>query len=174
MKQLGEQIIELRKSLSEKESEMNLSRHQQQLSEEMAARLDKAYSEFNILKDKLQKLEVGFLSQPYNKGIEYDELHALYFRLTKDFDEVKSKQLALWDENQRLTRILSDTEDKLREANFQRQQLQKKASFLEELNKDLQEVSEHSKKFENQLRRISEMELLLSKAVAGKNEHRNE
>ncbi len=82
--------------------------------------------------------------------------------------------MALWDENQRLTRILSDTEDKLREANFQRQQLQKKASFLEELNKDLQEVSEHSKKLENQLRRISEMEFLLSKTVPGKNELRNE
>ena len=69
----------------------------------------------------------------------------------------------MWDENERMSRILADTEDKLREANFQRQQLQKKTQFLEELNKDLQEVSEHNNKLESQLRRISEMESLLSK-----------
>ena len=65
-------------------------------------------------------------------------------------------------------RILGDTEDKLRESNFQRQQLQKKTAFLEELNKDLQEVSEHNKKLESQLRRISEMESLLAKVLPEK------
>jgi Tfp pilus assembly protein PilO len=65
---------------------------------------------------------------------------------------------------------LADTEDKLREANFQRQQLQKKAVFLDELNRDLQEASEHNKKLEGQLRRISEMEAMLSRTVQDKND----
>ncbi len=57
--QLSEQIIDLRKAVSEKENEINQNRHHQRLSEEMNARLDKAYSEFNVLQEKLQKLE-GF------------------------------------------------------------------------------------------------------------------
>jgi len=162
--QLHEQIAELRKLMANKDAEINHIRQQQRLTDEINERMDKAYAEFNVLQDKLQKLE-SYLAQPHNKKIDYDELHESYFRLTKDFDEAKTRQISLWDENQRLSRILADAEDKLREANFQRQQLQKKTLFLEELNKDLQEVSEHNKKLESQLRRISEMESLLSKVV---------
>jgi DNA repair exonuclease SbcCD ATPase subunit len=156
------QILELRKLISDKDREINNIRHEQRLTVEMTDRMDKAYTEYNVLQEKLQKLD-NYLVQPHNKTIEYDELHESYFKLSRDFDEVKAKQISLWDENQRLSRILSDTEDKLREANFQRQQLQKKVSFIEELNRDLQEVSEHHKKLESQLRRISDMESLLSK-----------
>jgi len=129
--------------------------------------MDKAYAEYNTLQEKIQKLE-SHLALPHSKKIDYDELHDAYFRINKELDETKNKQLSLWDENQRLNRILGDTEDKLRESNFQRQQLQKKTAFLEELNKDLQEVSEHNKKLESQLRRISEMESLLAKVLPEK------
>jgi len=160
---LNRQILEVRKMLSDKDREISNIRHEQRLTVEMTERMDKAYTEYNVLQEKLQKLD-NYLLQPHSKNIEYDELHESYFKLSKDFDEVKAKQISLWDENQRLSRILSDTEDKLREANFQRQQLQKKTLFLEELNKDLQDVSEHHKKLESQLRRISDMESLLSKS----------
>jgi Tfp pilus assembly protein PilO len=76
----------------------------------------------------------------------------------------------MMEENQRLTRLLADAEDKLREANFQRQQLMKKVNFLEELNNDLQQVAEHNKKLENQLRRISEIEALLARVSGQKPE----
>ncbi len=166
---LNLQISDLNQMLANKENEVSHLRQQQRLSEELAERLDKAYTEYNVLHGKLQKLE-GYLAQPQSRSIEYEELHNSYFRLTRDFDEAKSKQIALWEENQRLSRILADTEDKLREANFQRQQLQKKMTFLEELNRDLQEASEHNKKLEGQLRRISEMEAMLSRAMHSKND----
>ncbi len=159
---LGGQLNELKKSLSEKEMEINQLRQHQRISDEMSERLNKAYSEFSVLQEKLQRLENN-LTHP-QKGADYEQLHESYFRLTKDFDEVRQKQIALWEENQRLSRILADTEDKLREANFQRMQFQKKVSFLEELNNDLQQVSEHHKKLDSQMRRISEMEALLTKA----------
>jgi DNA repair exonuclease SbcCD ATPase subunit len=165
--QLNEQANQLRKQIKEKESEISQIRQQQRLASEISDRMDKAYSEFNLLQEKLQKLE-SYLAQPHGRSIDYDELHESYFRLTKDFDEVRNRQISLWDENQRLSRILSDTEDKLREVNFQRQQLQKKNVFLEELNRDLQEVSEHNKKLESQLRRISDMDSLLSKVMPEK------
>jgi chaperonin cofactor prefoldin len=67
------------------------------------------------------------------------------------------------EENQRLSRLLADNEDKLREANFIRQQLTKKVAFLDELNSDLQQVATQNKKLETQLRRIAEIEQLLMK-----------
>jgi hypothetical protein len=170
--QQGLQLTELRKSIAEKENEISHVRQQQRLTSEIAERLDKAYTEFNLLQEKLQKLD-SYLIQPHTTG-EYAQLQESYFKLTRDFDDVKNRQGSLWEENQRLSRILSDTEDKLREANFQRQQLQKKVSFMEELNSDLQQVSEHNKKLESQLRRISEMESLLAKATQEKNDFRNE
>jgi len=170
---LNVHLNELKKQLTERDAEIQQIRQQQRLTDEITDRMEKAYSEYNILQEKLQRLE-SQLAQPHSRSIDYDELHESYFKLTKDFDEVKAKQVALWDENQRLSRILSDTEDKLREANFQRQQLQKKSIFLEELNRDLQEASEHSKKLESQLKRIGEMEALLSRVVPEKRDFQNE
>jgi hypothetical protein len=171
--ELNQQIDQLRKSTAYKDAEIGRLRQQQRLTDEVRERMEKAFVEFNSLQVKLQKLESAVV-QPHGRSIDYDELHESYFRLTKEFDELRGRQTGLWDENQRLSRILSDTEDKLREANFQRQQLQKKTAFLEELNRDLQEVSEHNKKLESQLKRISEMESLLSRAAHERRDFHNE
>jgi len=160
--ELQEQIRSAGQQLVEKETEISHLRHQQKLSGEMGTRLDKVYEEYNTLQDKLQKLQ-NYLTQPYNRGTDYDELKDAYFKLGKEHDEMKLRYLSLREENQRLTRILADTEEKLKEANFQRQQYQKRSAFLEELNHDLQEISEHNKKIESQLRRVSDMETLLTK-----------
>lgn len=164
---LNVQLRELRKALTDKESEIKQIRQQHSLSKEMHDRLDKAYGEFNYLQEKIQKVETH-LVQPQNRTFEFDELQQSYFKLTKDFDEMKLKYLSMMEENQRLTRLLADAEDKLREANFQRQQLLKKVGFLDELNNDLQQVSEHNKKLENQLRRIGEIEAMLAKISGNK------
>jgi hypothetical protein len=170
--QLNDQLTNSRKLISEKENEINHMRHQQRLTEEMASRLDKAYSEFNLLQDKLQKIDSHVVHS--RSGSDYEELQLSYFKLTKDLDELKIRDASLWEENQRMSRILSDTEDKLKEANFQRQQLQKKVIFLDELNTDLQQVTEHNKKLESQLKRIAEMETLLAKSNPEKSGFRNE
>ncbi len=160
--ELHGQVRGIGQQLFEKETEISHLRHQQKLAEEMGTRLDKVVEEYNALQDKLQKLQV-YLTQPYNRGTDYDELKESYFKLGKEHDEMKLKYIALREETQRLTRIIADTEEKLKEANFQRQQYQKRSAFLEELNHDLQEISEHNKKIESQLRRVSDMEALLAK-----------
>lgn len=157
------QLRDLRQTLSEKESEIQQVRQQQALIHELKERQEKAHEEYHLLQDKLQKLEIH-ISKPQNRKIEYEELQQSYFRLTKEFGETKMKLLSMLEENQRLSRLLADTEDKLRESNFQRQQFARKVTFLEELNQDLQELSEHHKKLESQMRRISEIETLLNKS----------
>jgi chromosome segregation ATPase len=160
--ELHEQVRSAGQQLVEKETEIGHLRHHQQLAGEMGARLDKVYEEYGTLQDKLLKLQ-NYLTQPHTRGTDYDELKDSYFKLGKEHDEMKLKYLSLREENQRLNRIVSDTEEKLKEANFQRQQYQKRSAFLEELNHDLQEISEHNKKIESQLRRVSDMESLLTK-----------
>jgi cellobiose-specific phosphotransferase system component IIB len=167
--QLNHQLRDLRKLLTEKETEIKQIRQQSSLSREMNERLDRAYGEFNSLQDKIQKVET-YLVHPQHRNFEFEELQQSYFKLTKDFDEMKLKFLGMMEENQRLTRLLADAEDKLRESNFQRQQLMKKVGFLEELNNDLQQVAEHNKKLENQLRRIGEIESMLARVQAQRSE----
>jgi chromosome segregation ATPase len=160
---LNEQLSSLHRQLAEKETEIRRILQEQRLVLEMNERMDKAYADFTQMQEKLRKLE-QYLDQPHSKRIEYEQLQESYFKLSREFDEVKGKQISLFEENQRLSRILADTEDKLKEATFQRQQYQKKMLFLEELNRDLQDATEQQKKMESQLRRISEMESILSRS----------
>jgi chromosome segregation ATPase len=159
---LNDQVSILQRQIADKDVEINRIMQEQRLVLEMNERMDKAYADFTQMQDKLRKLE-QYLDQPHSKRIEYDQLQESYFKLSREFDEVKGKQISLFEENQRLSRILADTEDKLKEATFQRQQYQKKMLFLEELNRDLQDATEQHKKMESQLRRISEMESIISR-----------
>lgn len=164
---LNTQLRETTQQLLDKEREIKHVLQHQSLSTEMKDRVDKVYEEFNALQLKLQKVE-SYINKPSNRSFEYDDLQDSYFKLTKEFDETKLKQLSMMEENQRLLRLLADTEDKLREANFQRQHLNKKVAFLEELNQDLQQLTGQNKKLENQLRRIGEIESLLARVSGGK------
>ncbi|MFM2138303.1 MAG: hypothetical protein RJA57_610 [Bacteroidota bacterium] len=162
--QLNQQLRDLRKELSEKEAQVKLIRQQQTLTRELQERLEKTYTDFNSLQDKIQKVE-SYVLQPQHSHFEFEELQESFFKLSRDFDELKLKYLNTIEENQRLTRLLSDSEDKLQEANFQRQQLLKKVSYLEDLNKDLQQLAEQNKKMENQLRRMNEIESFLARVT---------
>lgn len=158
---LGAQLREARRTLMDKEAELKQLRQQQVLNNEVKGRLERAYEEFGVLQDRLHKIETA--TAPQHKSFEYEELQQAYFKITREFDELKMKQVNMLEEHQRLARLLGDTEDKLRESNFQRQQLLKKINYLEELNTDLQQVAEHNKKLDIQLKRISEIETLLAR-----------
>ena len=68
----------------------------------------------------------------------------------------------LMEENQLLRLQKNEMEDKLSEANLQRQQLQKKVLFLTDLNTDMQSMSDTNKKLQTELRRIGELESMLN------------
>lgn len=169
---LQARVQELQQQLINKESEEKLVHQQELLLSEMKERLDMAYTDFNSLREKLLQLE-SRVGVP-GRSFEYDELQQGHFRLTKEFDELKLRHISMLEENQRLTRLLTDTEEKLRESNFQRQQLQKKNTFLEELNTDMQQINEQNKKLENQLKRMSEIELMLSRVSSKKPDEADE
>src|SRR5688572_13602541 len=60
------------------------------LSKEMTERLEKAYEEFNFLQDRINKIHSQVID-PTKRNFEFDELEQSYFRLTKEYDELKIK-----------------------------------------------------------------------------------
>jgi chromosome segregation ATPase len=159
--ELMEQVEELRLQLSHKEKEIGNARQKAQISSEMNSMLDNAYTEFNALQEKMLKLEMQ-VTTAKKVNIEYEDMKEGYQKLSRDYGEEKTKLHALQSENNQLKADLTETEDKLKEANFQRQQLQKKVAYLEELNTDMQVISEANKKLESQIKRIGELESMLN------------
>ena len=158
------QISELQLRVAEKDKEISNIRQKEHLTKEMTSMLDNAYSEFNVLQSKMQKLE-SQVSASKMINLEYEDLKESYRKLSRDFEEQKMKLSSIGSENQQLQSQLMEAEEKLREANFHRQQMQKRVTYLEELNSDLQSVSDANKKLETQLKRIGELESMLSMAA---------
>ncbi len=171
-KELTTQINDLKYHLEEKEDEIKQIKQKENISKEMSSLLDNAYTDFNMLQTKIQKLE-SQLSSSKLGNIEYEDLKEAYYKMVKDFDESKNKVNHYLQENQSLQIELARTEDKLSEANQQRQQLQKKVVYLEELTNDLHQMSEANKKLENQMKRIGELESRLN-LVAEERDHLKE
>ncbi|HEV7781851.1 MAG TPA: hypothetical protein VGO58_11340 [Chitinophagaceae bacterium] len=159
--ELSGQIDDLKYMLSQKEREISNTRQQEHLTSEMTSRLDSAYNEFNVLQDKIHKLE-SQVNTSRRISIEYEDMKEGYYKISGDLEEQKRKYNAITSENKQLLEDLTETEDKLKEANFQRQQLQKRVAYLEELNNDMQAVADANKKLESQLKRIGELESLLN------------
>lgn len=155
--ELNNQIDELKFKLSQKEKEIAGIRQKENLTREMSSMLDNAYNEFGALQEKIQKLE-GQVSSSKRINIEHEDLKEAYYRITQEYEEMKRKNYGLNAEYKELKEILIETEDKLKESNFQRQQLQKKVAYLEELNNDMQSMAEANKNLESQLKRIGELE----------------
>lgn len=159
--ELSSQIDDLKFMLSQKEKEISNTRQKEHLTSEMTSMLDSAYNEFNALQDKIHKLE-GQVNSSKLVSLDYEDLKEAHQKVVRDFDAQKVKYNAAITENQQLQAAFDETQDKLKEANFQRQQLQKRVVYLEELNNDMQAVSEANKKLESQLKRVGELESMLN------------
>lgn len=167
--ELVAQIEEMQIELSNREKEIANIRQKEELTKEMNSMLDSAYSEFNVLQGKIQKMESQLASSKMT-SLQYEDLKEEHTKLRKDYEEQRQRFSHTQSENKRMEEELMMIEDKLREANFQRQQLQKRVAYLEELNRDLQVVSDANKKLEGQLKRIGELESMLNIVSEEKNE----
>jgi len=135
----------------------------------MTSMLDNAYSEFNVLQEKMKKLE-SQVSSSKMINLEFEDIREENYKIVRDLAEQKQKLQAAIAENQQLQATLDESEEKLREANFQRQQLQKRVAYLEELNEDMKAVADANKKLEGQIRRIGELESKLNMVAEERDE----
>ena len=159
--ELEKKIEKLELLLDSKDGEIKRIKQQEAVAQQMAARIDEVYKEFDLLQHKIISLEKQ-AGKANELTIELEDAKQLSEQLQKDLERKHEKLEELIEESQRLHTLLNTTEDKLAEANLQRQQLQKKVQFLQEMNNDMQNVSESNKKLQNELRRIGELESMLS------------
>jgi chromosome segregation ATPase len=159
--ELNDKINELRSALAEKDREVNSIKQKAHLSKEMSSMLDSMHNEFDTLQGKIQKLESQVNSSRMT-SMEFEDLKEEHYKIRKDYEEQKVRAAGLATENKEMQMLLAETEDKLKEANFQRQQLQKRVAYLEEMNTDLQEVSDANRRLEGQIKRIGELESMLN------------
>ncbi len=139
---------------------LHASTQKKDISAEMSSMLDNALNEFQSLQEKIGKLETQ-LNSSHRQNMDFEDSQEENMKLTRLLEGEKNRSSALNMENRELREDFNETEDKLREANFQRQQMQKKIAYLEELNIDLQSVAEANNKLQNQLKRIGELESML-------------
>ena len=159
--ELQKKIEKLELLLDTKEGEIKRIKQQEAVAQQMASRIDEVYKEFDLLQHKIISLEKQ-AGKANELTIELEDAKQLSEQLQKDLERKHEKLEELIEESQRLHNLLNTTEDKLAEANLQRQQLQKKVQFLQDVNNDMQNVSESNKKLQNELRRIGELESMLS------------
>jgi DNA repair exonuclease SbcCD ATPase subunit len=159
--ELKDQIGNLKFLLKDKEEEMLRVKQKENMTKEMTSMLDSAYSEFEVLQGKMLKLE-SQLAGNKRIGLDFEDLKETYYKLNNEHEHLKTRYQAITAENQQLHGLLDDTEEKLHDANFQKQQLQKRVAYLEELSNDLQMMSEANKKLEGQIKKIGELESRLN------------
>lgn len=158
---LQSEIKNLETQLERKEIELEELRKQASMAERMAARIDEVYTEFEQLQTKMEALEKQ-AGRANNLALELEDTRQAYEQVHKDFLRKTEKLEETYLENQRLQQQVNTLEDKLADANLQRQQLQRKVHFLEDLNADLQTVSDTNKKLQTELRRVGELESMLT------------
>lgn len=147
--------------LEEKELELQRLKQQYNNAQKIAGRVDEVYREFEALQQKLQAQEAQ-VKEASNIANELDDLKGSYLQLKKELQRKHEKLEEVASENRILHHQLAETEDKLGEANLQRQQLIKKVQFLENINSELQQMNDANKKLQTELRRIGELESMLS------------
>ncbi|MGN6401981.1 MAG: hypothetical protein ACTHMD_16095 [Flavisolibacter sp.] len=159
-KHLQNEIKNLEAQLDKKIIELDEVRQQASMAQRMAARIEEVYQEFEQLQTKMVSLEKQ-AGRANSLALELEDTRQSFEQIHKDLQRKGEKLEETFLENQRLQQQLNTLEDKLAEANLQRQQLQKKVQFLQDLNTDLQNVSDTNKKLQTELRRIGELESML-------------
>ena len=87
---LMNQIKDLKYILREKEIEIHNIRQKENLTKEMTSMLDSAYSEFNTLQSKMQKLETQ-LSSSKMISLEYEDLKESHLNVLHEYEDYKIK-----------------------------------------------------------------------------------
>ena len=158
---LWNKIERLEILLEEKDEELQSLKKQDGIAEQMAARMEQVQNEFDTLQDRLGSLEKQ-AANANQLAMDLEDLKEEYKQVKTEQVRKQEKLQELMNENARLQKQLYETEDKLQNANTQRQQLLKKTKLLEELNTDFQTVSDTNSKMKNELRRIGELESMLN------------
>jgi len=161
IEELEKKLDELHGVIEEKDDEIKELHQEVSAGNKMATRIDEIYKEFELLQSKMTVLEKQ-AGRANNLAIELEDTKYTYEQVHKELLRKQEKLEELMEENQLLRHQKNEAEDKLADANLQRQQLHKKVHFLTDLNSDMQSIADTNKKLQTDLRRIGELESMLN------------
>lgn len=157
---LQQRIEELEVKLLRKDQELKVARQHEALAQEMAARIDDMYSEFELLQRKIISLETQ-AGRAAALNLELEDMRQSYQQMQKDLARRQQKLEESLSANQRLQSEVNRLEDQLAAAELQRQQLVKRTQMLQDVHSDLLAVPESQSSLEQEMRRISELQSML-------------
>lgn len=163
---LHQKVEELEAALAEKAAALKQARQQEEIAAQMTNRMEEVFREFEQLQDKMAALEEQ-AAAAQEQAIELEELQHAYHLLQKDLVRKQDKLNDLVEENGRLQLELSAAADKLVLVDQQRQQLSQRSRLVQEMQMDMEAISEGQSKLKQQLHRISELETMLEQ-IGGK------
>ncbi|HEV7620761.1 MAG TPA: hypothetical protein VGO09_03460 [Flavisolibacter sp.] len=167
--ELQQEINNLEKKLEKKNIEITELKKEAATALKMAEKIEEVYTEFEQLQSKMISLEKQ-ANRANHLAMELEDTRQSYEQVYKDLGRKGEKLEEALSQNQKMKQDLDITEDKLAEANLQRQQLQKKVQFLQDMNTDMQSMSDTNKKLQTELRRIGELESMLN-MIAEERDH---
>lgn len=159
--ELQHEIEKLQLTIEKKEDEINSLQQQTATAQRMTSKIEEVYEEFDLLQTKIAALEKQS-SSANELAMELEDSKQENIQLHKDLTRKQEKLEEVMNENQRMHKEIELLEDKLAEANLQRQQLHKRVQLLQEMNSDMQSISETNKKLQTEIRRIGELESMLT------------
>lgn len=163
-------VEELEIVLEEKEETIRQLLAQQKLADnKLGAKLEQVQQDLLYMQERMKALEHQ-AAQASRLAVELDESQVAYQQLFSDLSRKNEKLQQVVQDNNRLQEQLTETEDKLQEANTQRQQLLKKVQLLEVSHTELQTLSDTNKKLQTELRRIGELESMLNMIIEERNQ----
>ncbi len=154
-------IAELERQLQRRDYEVEELEKEGALNHRLQTHFEEVQLSYDLLQAKVEKME-GQAWQAAELAMKVDSLEQANEQLEKTLLKREEKVRELSLENGRLHEQLAETEDKLTQANLQRQQLFKKTKFLEEINNDIQQMSDANRKLKTELRRVAELESMLN------------
>jgi chromosome segregation ATPase len=157
---LQREISKLHGVIEKKDEEVEELYQEARAAQKMAAKIEEVYQEFDQLQAKMSALEKQ-ASHATNLMIELEDTKQSYEQVHRELARKHDRLEEIMQENHRMRQEIEVLEDKLSEANLQRQQLHKKVQFLQDLNTDMQGISDTNKKLQTELRRIGELESML-------------
>ena len=158
---LQKEIHKLHLVIERKDEELDAVQHQATTAQRMAEKIEEVFEEFDLLQTKMASLEKQ-AAKANDFAMELEDTKQAYEQLHRELARKQEKLEEALSEKHRMHQQIEILEDKLSEANLQRQQLLKKVQLLQELNADMQTISDANKKLQTEIRRIGELESMLT------------
>lgn len=155
-----QRLESLRLQLEKKDAEIQRLKQQETYAQKMQERFEEVQAEFETLQERLQQMEQqAWQTADLTIQLEHAEQTALRMEEALAKKDEKLRDLSL--ENQRLHDTFTELQERLSEANLQRQQLAKKVQLLESINADMQSMAESNRKLKTEIARVAELESML-------------